>query len=618
MELCLLSNTIAQHDSAYILQQIEVTAQRIDITDIGKHSDRIDSTDIQNRNDHNLASLISNNSPLFVRSYGPGTLATLGVRGGSAAHTQILWNGIPLRNPMVGLVDLSLIPVHFIDEAGIHYGGHGAAFGSGAIGGLISVRNDLINDQNAIEIGTDIGSWGYRCGKIKLDYGLEKIRFSTRLFSQQAINDFKYRLTKELPEKRQVHHRLSNMGILQEISFPAFNLQTITARVWYQLANRQIPPTSTQNNSKASQQDKNFRASLQWDHKGEKIQWQLKSAWLDETINYQDSLILLYTHNSFTTWLAEAGVSFYLFGKLHFTGGIYTESAEGESGNYVGRISRDQTAFYSSFRYATGPLNLRFQAREEVTTGQWSPLLYDISAELETIRNLILKTSYSRNYRTPTLNDLHWRPGGNPALQPEDGWTYEAGINYSSGLQPFTFKSSATFYTRMIDNWIMWMPPVKDGSPIWAPINVAQVKSEGLETRLGTTWSGNQKQIDLNVGIDLTWSTFNAPLPEFNIQAGDQLFYVPVENFIGGLGIRLGNWAFQYDHRIYSEAPGINEQVKAFNVGSTVLRYTFARSRITGNLFFQVDNVWDTPYRVIERRPMPGRTFTGGIKFSFS
>src|SRR5688572_8658927 len=78
----------AQLDTMQLLKEVEVTAQRIDLTDIGKHSDHLDSMAIEIHQHHDLASLLSSQTPLFVRSYGAGTLATLGIRGGGAAHTQ--------------------------------------------------------------------------------------------------------------------------------------------------------------------------------------------------------------------------------------------------------------------------------------------------------------------------------------------------------------------------------------------------------------------------------------------------------------------------------------------------------------------------------------------------
>ncbi len=608
----------SQPDTILQLQEVEITAQRIDLTDIGKHSDKIDSQILTLQHHDDLASILSRNTPLFVRSYGNGTLATLGIRGGGAAHTQILWNGIPLRNPMLGLIDLALIPAAFVDAAAVHYGGHGAAFGSGAIGGLISVSTDKVNVSESVQVTLGVGSWGNRFAQIRLDYGLKNIRFSSRLFAHGAENNYRYRLNKDIPERNQTHHRLKNQGLLQEINVQLNKEQSLTARLWYQSADRQIPPISTQTTSKAAQQDRSLRTTLQWYFQGEKIQWQLKSAWLDEIINYQDTLILLYTHNQFRTWLAEGETSMRLSRNIHLTGGIYTEVAKGESINYTDAILRHQTAVFSSFRLITRHWNWRFQIREEITERLWSPLLLDLSTEWSLLQPLIVKASISRNYRTPTLNDLNWRPGGNPQLSPEEGWTYEAGLHYGLDKGKFQIKSSVTTYTRMIDDWIMWMPPVKDSRNYWSPINIASVESKGIESRGKFGWSGIKWDFDLRLGLDLTWSTFAIPLEEFGIQAGDQLFYVPVENAMTGLTFKHDRWSFYYDHHWFGSSTAINDSIRASNVGSvgTTLHYT--ERKVTGSVYLQIDNVWNVPYRIIERRPMPGRSFTMGVKFSFS
>ena len=159
------------------------------------------------------------------------------------------------------------------------------------------------------------------------------------------------------------------------------DLQNIVARIWYQYTDRQIPPTSTQNASQSAQQDLTFRSSLQWNYHGAKTQWSIKTAWLDETIDFQDSLILLYTHNKFKTWLAEGEASFRIKPFLQLTGGIYTEIARGESVNYLEDLFRSQTAFYSSARLLIDDVVLRVQAREELTENDWSPILLDVSGE---------------------------------------------------------------------------------------------------------------------------------------------------------------------------------------------------------------------------------------------
>lgn len=608
--------SIAQTDSILQLQEVEVTAQRIDLTSIGKHTEKLDSQSLAREENGSVASLFSKNTPLFVRSYGNGTLATLGIRGGSAAHTQIIWNGIPIRNPMVGLVDLALIPVTFIDEASIHYGGHGAAFGSGAVGGLISISNHKIG-ASSLGAHTGMGSWGSRFGSLHVDYGIKKLRLSSRLFAENADNNFKYRLSKGSAIKEQVHHRLINRGWLQEASFAVNEKHSLHARLWYQFADRQVPPTSTQTISRAAQQDEALRLSIQWDHTLSKTQWQVKAARLSEKINYQDSLILLYAHNRFSTWLAEGSVSRALSDVLHLTGGVYSEFAEGESGNYGEIHSRDQSAVFTSLRWHPGMFLVRLQAREEVTSGNWSPLLIDVAGELNFFRGFGLKASISRNYRAPTLNDLYWRPGGNPELQPEDGWTYEAGVSYNTNAPDIKLRSSVTTYTRTINDWIMWMPPTKDGNNFWAPLNIARVRSQGIESRADLTWYEGSLITAIGAGADLTWSTFQEPLDEFGIDVGDQLFYVPMDNFFTRIDLHYKKLAIHYDHHWFGQSPGINEPIRSYNLGNIGFSATFITLPVHLTIYFEAENVWDTPYRIIERRPMPARSLRGGLKILF-
>lgn len=608
----------AQQDSINILEEVQVTAQRINLTGIGKHTDVIDSQAMAMRQYNTLSSVLAIQTPLYIRNYGSGTLATLGIRGGSASHTQLLWNGIPLRNPMLGSVDLALIPAFFTDQVAVHYGGHGAAFGSGAIGGLISLSNSKLTDQNQAGVHIAAGSWGLWIGEGHFNYGLKNLRFSTKVFTQQAENNYRYKLNKDLPERNQVHNEVKNAGILQEALWTIKDREYLTARLWYQETDRQIPPTSTQNTSKAAQQDENIRMSLQWLRQGKKLTWQLKTAWMNEKIFYQDTLIALYTENAFKTWLAEAETSFRINPDIHFTGGLYTEMVKANSANYDSNTIRHQHAGFISIAFIQHDWVLRYQMREELTDEQWSPLLVDFSAEWSGIRHFTLKSSISRNYRIPTLNDLYWQPGGNPALVPEDGWTAEAGIGYSNHDTEYQVKSSLTFFSRTIDEWIMWMPPTKGVSNFWSPINITEVHSSGLEARGNIEFEKNEWHFDLNAGLDLTWSTFGTPLPEFGIQEGDQLFYIPVENVQAGLKIVYGRWSGHYFHHWFGASPGINEEVKAGNVGTAGMNYHFAGHKLKWTLYLQADNVWNVPYRLIERRPMPGRSFTGGIRFSFS
>lgn len=605
---------IGQTDTVLLLREIEVTAERMDFTDVGKHSQSLDTTWLLRSGQHNLANLLAAQTPLYIRSYGNGTLATLGIRGGSASHTQVLWNGIPLRNPMIGMIDLALIPSWLVDQASIHYGGHGAAFGSGAIGGLISVNNAPLESKAQALLQVSGGSWDQRSGMVRLAYGFKNLRFSTRVYSMDAENNYRYKPGHDLPVKFQSNHHVLDQGALQEIRWTLNEQQNITGRVWYQYADRQIPPTSTQTTSKAAQQDENLRTALQWSFTGNKVKWQIKTAFLDEKIDYQDSLILLYTSNRFRTWLAEAGTALPLGPEMDLAAGVYTERVTARSNNYLEEKTRNQQAVFASLRWIRPQWLWRFQLREERTDNVWSPCLVDVSAEWSGWNHLIWKASLSRNYRIPTMNDLYWRPGGNPDLVPERGWTLESGLHYKLRQARFKGHASMTGYIRILDQWIMWMPPVKDIRTYWSPVNVTKVNSHGCEWRADGQWSFRNWKLHVETALDLTWSEFGDSLSDIMIHAGDQLFYIPVENGMVRLSIANAHWSGYYSHHWFGNSPGINENLEAGNVASAGMEYQFGTTRWLAACYLQADNVWDVPYRLIERRPMPGRGFEFGIR----
>lgn len=606
--------SVGQDTATVRLQGVEVVASRVDLSSVGKHTDRLDSTAWKDRYAPDLATLLALQTPLFVRSYGSGSLATLGIRGSSSAHTQVLWNGVPLRNPMLGLTDLALIPSGLLDHASVHYGGHGAAFGSGAMGGLVDIGSRIRRDADRIEVSGAAGSWGTWIGGIRLDYGSRTLRLSTRYVYQHADNDYKYRINRDLPPRVQVHHALDHHAFWQEALLGLGRAGEIKAGVWYQYADRQIPPTSVQNISRSAQQDENLRALLQWRKEAGSGSWELRTAYLDERIDFQDSLILLYTTNRFRTWIAEASTLQVVGERLRLSGGLYVEHVIASSANYLRDRERGQQAAYASARLRTGKWIWRAQVREERTARSWSPLLWDLGMEWEVTERISVKSSLSRNYRVPTINDLSWRPGGNPDLLPESGYSWEAGIALQQVAGSNTWKGSLTGYAREVHDWILWLPPVPDVRDYWSPVNIAKVRARGLETRLGYGHRFGRLGVAIDLGMDLTWSTLSEPVSDLGLSKGDQMLYVPVENVLANLQLELRGFFLVYRHHWFGSAPGINEAIRAGDVGTANLGYRIRGGRVDGSVYLQVDNVWDVPYRYIERRPMPGRGWRLGVR----
>jgi len=87
-----------------------------------------------------VAELVATSPGVAIRSYGGlGQLSTISIRGSSASGVRVLLDGIPLDTAAGGGVDLSSIPLHWVDRVEVVRGAEGAYFGAGALGGAVNV-----------------------------------------------------------------------------------------------------------------------------------------------------------------------------------------------------------------------------------------------------------------------------------------------------------------------------------------------------------------------------------------------------------------------------------------------------------------------------------------------
>ena len=109
------------------LKVVEIQSRRYDQS-AGYKTLSLDSVALGAHAAGSLAELLTASTPIFVKSYGQGSLATTSIRGASAAHTQVIWNGININSLMPGQADFSAVPVLFIDRAAPENNGRNMPF----------------------------------------------------------------------------------------------------------------------------------------------------------------------------------------------------------------------------------------------------------------------------------------------------------------------------------------------------------------------------------------------------------------------------------------------------------------------------------------------------------
>lgn len=607
-------------DSASIsLKEVEITAVQAKQFVSGKKVQQFDSLTRQNFITTNVGDLLSVNSPVFIKNYGPGNISTSAFRGGNASQTAVLWNGFNIQNNMLGQNDFSQLPNFIFDDIGIEYGGSASVWGSGAMGGSIHLNNKPKFNKGLTTI-LNLGFGSYASQKLNsaVHYSGKKFSSSTKVYLNQSKNNFEY---SDTVVKRQTHSQFSMQGFLQEFSFLFLKNHKLTARGWYNVSQRNFPPVLGAKKSTASQLDKNLKLSGDWIYEGKKFIPSVRMAYFDDVLDYTDSTAKTFSNSKIKTFISEGDLN-YLLNSHHklFLGVNYTNYTASTL-NYLKpnqAFSKEAVLLGYNLNYFEQKLQFDLNLRQEFSPAFSIPLTGSSGASYQILKQLKLKINAAKVYRLPTLNDLYWNPGGNPNLKPEEGYTYEGSFELKLPLKRFLVETEMTYFNKNISNWIYWIPGA-GGNP--TPINLLKVYSRGTETssRISYTYNKLKTQIGFNSAYVLSTST-ESDL-ENDASVNKQLIYTPRYNYGGNFSITYNKFNVSYYHNYigYRFTTSDNTAwLKPYHISNLKINYQYGFEKLTLITSFQINNLFNSSYMIIAQRPMPLRNYEVGLTLIYN
>jgi vitamin B12 transporter len=606
-------STVAQVDTTLQLPLAEISAISLRHNETGEHRQIWSTESLQPYQGLNLPDLLSRESGIYIKSYGASSSATSSIRGGSAGQTAVSWNGFPIQSPMLGQLDFSLMPIGLIDQVQLQYGGRASSWGSGAVGGAIHLSNQPLS-QNGFKTSynTLLGSFGLSNHQVSAQYRNNNVAIGTRLLYNSADNNFPFRATPNTPEQRLDHAQGQSMGALQEIYWWGKKGGQLSLISWLQTTDRALPPTTVQSLSLATQNDAFARSVLQWKKVYKKQSLTARAGLFKEKLDYRDELIFLKSVSRFWTVLGEIESLWHLNQKNRLQLSLFHIFTQANTAAYASPPTQSRTALLSAYRYRHDIWELQFSMRAELADGQFIPITPSMGIEGQLTPWLRLSGRIDRSYRLPTLNDLYWQIGGNPDLKPEQGWSQEVGITIGNDI----FSYRATVYNRNINDWILWS--IRDGNSFWSANNISKVWSRGIEQRFNAQFTTKNLKTDGSLGYDYGRSTNEIALEKPSLEKGEQLIYTPEHRAFARVSTTYQHWTVTYQHWLSGAVNTINiGRMDGYNLGSFSIQYTRERPSFDGHLFFRIENIWNTSYRIIERRPMPGRHFQIGININY-
>lgn len=599
----------------------------------------IDSAIMNEKRALSLAELLQENTSIFVKNHGRGATATVSLRGTSASHTNVYWNGIKINSPMSGQADFSLIPLYFVDEAIVHFGQSSMSFGSGGLGGAVNLTTQPTwNKEFRANAFQSVGSYNTLSTAGFISYGGNHLKGQTRVFWEESENNFSYQNVskKDKPLEIQKNADFSRFGILQELYYRPSHKSILSAKVWALEIDRGIPQlmSNYSTNEKNRETNKNLNAIVEWWTSSERLSWRASSAISQSSIgfsfiknSFEGNELPVYTGNS-------SSVSLYNRGGFEFQlnrwikaetvaefNAHWVKSAEQVMGTNMD-VKQWQSAIRTTIN--TNPFERLFiflLVAEEVYDGKPMPVSSSIALEYRFLKqkNLGAKGGVSRNYHHPSLNDMYWQPGGNPNLKAEDGTSWEAGLNFEIPQTKLKNSFEVNVFRSEISNWILWLPNLKG---YWEPVNLSKVNARGVELAMFV----NQEVGSIRLGISGRYSYTKSTIensggvmrPEAN---GKQLPFIPFHS--GGLSVNSSwkKFSIIYTFTHFSERftttsnnPNSVRRLYPYYMNSASIGKDFNLLKTNAALQLRVDNLLNESYQTILWRPMPGRNYIFTIK----
>ncbi|HSV87960.1 MAG TPA: TonB-dependent receptor [Bacteroidales bacterium] len=616
-------------DTLIMLNEATVSARKLGDFGAGHHSTTIDSTTISRFSASDLGSLLRWNSGVPIRSFGPGSLATTNLRGGTAGQTAVLWNGFSLHSPMNGQTDLSSLPAFFADEIQLQQGGSSAIWGSGAMGGAIFLNNRRNATQGLSgQVGLNAGSSDDFSQSVRLEYGSRYIGSTLRFFNRDAQNNYRFSndLISGAPIEKQQNAGFGLTGLLHEIWFRLGPDHQIDLRWWWQENQRNIPPSLEFPQFLSEQSDRSLRVSAQYQVNLPEVSFFLRGARFREELSYRDNFGFSSSSN-FVVHAGEAEARWVPGPRFTMNSGILFQDNKALATDYAGEKRRTSWAIFTSARWAPVPGKLDFvvSGRQELISGMEIPFTPSLGFSFTFFPNWKVKANTGYSFRLPSMNDMYWNPGGNPDLLPEQGWNSDLRVEFDvrdkaqqSNFVPFQYLSTGV-YNRSIRNWIIWLP--QGDSWLWMPENRAQVNSFGLESIMSGFWQTATIKAHWTIRYDHTIARNVQETRPNDTSLNKQLIYVPLNRAMLNLALTYKQLGLIYDHEFSGKRFNSSDNttwLPSFQTGNLAIHWNSAISAYKVGLNLTVENIWNTRFQILSNRPMPLRIIRAGIKIGFA
>jgi outer membrane cobalamin receptor len=546
---------------------------------------------------NSVVDFLRQDSSLNLQARAPnGVQADLSLRGTTFEQSLILLNGLRINDPETGHLNLDIpIPLDAVTRIDILHGSGSTFYGSDAIGGAVNLLTQP--PAPGLNVVASIGGGSYSSIEQHLRAAYTRGPIAEQLTASRDTSDG------FIPDRNYSSNALASETWL--------TTKPGTTDILLATSDRPYGASQFYGPYPSWERTKGWFASIQQQlgpqtaaSFGYRRHTDLFVLFVDQPAIYENNHIT----TSYEGTLRRAQT---LTPNTTLSYGL---EADGDSihSNSLGQHARNQGAGYANLNLtALGRFSLSLGVRDEILTGSsngngnvFSP---SMAAAYTLSRTVRLRASAGHGFRLPTYVDLYYSDPttiGNPNLQPESSWSYEAGVEWTPTNSRLTLNAAA-FRLQEKDaidyaKTILDTPALTFAEP-WQAINIHSLNITGAEATVRLRLTNNQQ-------LQFSYTAAHAGPPPPNILS-EYAYNYATQN-------ALFLWTGTF-HQLTAHTQ-VNVVQKTQHTAYPLWDITLSRN--TGHIrpYLRALNLSNTSYQEIPQVPLQGRTIMAGTEFNWS
>ena len=566
----------AQKDTSYLLPEVILSSSTIQLKDPFQGDSLGQATKYSTFSEYLIYQ-----PQMEVQRYGPAGSVTLSQLSSGSRHTQVVWNGFKLNNPLLGSFDLSTLSLGVVDYYSRSNLGT-EILGSGA-GSSVSLVNSSLDSKKPNQLAISLQSSLGGSARIQRNWQGENSQHQIRLYGGGDPHRFRYKTH----DGKGINLKSANeyqAGVLYQSRYQLDDKNQLYGFVWSQYQDRTLPPTLT-SETNAEQQDQAYRMGLRWQHQQWDRSFETQWAIRHERLDYLNNDWGIVGENGFT----ESHLKFqYDRRAMQINHGFYFENEiiRPYSLNYNKEEFIVQNRIGARFNYPSPNKKNELILHVGVNTRQdeFSEPIGKLEWKYWKNQGWESTLGISKFYRWPGLDDLYWNPGGNPDLKPENGFlAYWKFRNSDKMIKNLFYEGEV--YAGKTWNLIRWHPV----GPIWEPENL----DEGW--RAGFSISTNYS-FKLGASLLQAKATWRQIIQD---ELTGEFGYSPDAQLSASISVDFEKLKLEYMHAYKSEAFGPQserDQLDPLHLGYISVLYHWDGN---SSIRFSIQNLYNQRYSFV-------------------